>query len=136
MDFRTNSFLSDLREGKRNFLRLGKRSVPNLRLGKRAIPKMRLGKRSGMTAATLRYLIPPGKFPPTWISPEMTELLKHPHFVHQLMRHFGKFGQLYELEKRPKNAIRIVKKEDLNNYFDNDYGDDEEDDYFKEEEFN
>ena len=127
--------MSDLRLGKRGIklLRLGKRSVPNLRLGKRAIPKMRLGKRSGMTAATLRYLVPTN-IPPTLISLEMAELLKHPEFTHQLIRLLGNYDQLTNQEKRTKNAIRIIKKENFNN-FDNEYEDDEYDDNIKEEDF-
>ena len=129
VSYRTVSFLSDLQLGKRGLklLRLGKRGVPNLRLGKRAIPKWHISKRLGMTPATLRHFVP-AKVRPTWISPEMTKLLKNSQFTHQLLKLIECYGRLSNMEKRSKNAIRNMKKENLNDYFD-----DEADYYFIEE---
>ena len=79
---------------------------------------MQIGKRSGMTPATLRYFVPV-KVPPTWISPEMTELLKNSKFTQQLLRLIESYGRLSNKEKRTKNAIRKMKKENLNDYLDN-----------------
>ena len=109
VSYRTLSFLSDLRTGKRGFklLRLGKRTVSNLNLGKR--PKMQIGKRSGMTPATLRHFLP-AKVPPTWISPEMTEILQNSQFNHQLLRLIESYARLSNTEKRSNNAIENMNK--------------------------
>ena len=88
---------------------------------------MQIGKRSGMTPATLRHFLPT-KVPPTWISPEMTELLKNFLFTQQLLRIIESYGRLSNKEKRTKNTIRKMKKENINDYLDN-----EADYYFIEE---
>ena len=58
----------------------------------------------------------------------MTELLKNSKFTQQLLRLIESYGRLSNKEKRTKNAIRKMKKENLNDYLDN-----EADYYFIEE---
>ena len=79
---------------------------------------MQIGKRSGMTPATLRYFVP-AKVPPIWISSKMTKLLKNSQFTQQLLRLIESYGRLSNKEKRTKNAMRKMKKENLNDYLDN-----------------